>query len=358
MDLELRVEDSYPPTDGMVDEAQRSLNWRKEFGRGGTSIGIARARDIVNRKNLPIDTWRRIKAFFDRHEIDKQAEGFSPGEDGYPSNGRIAWGLWGGDSGYSRSKTIVAMANKDLETKNVPAVTSEAVPPERLNGETIDSEVIVETNSKMSWISDTEFIGSETRRAFINNVELRTNGDKNTLVGYAALFNSDSEDLGGFTESIAPGAFKRTLGMNADVRLLLDHDGMALARTKSGTLMLEEDETGLRVEAMLDNNSPLARSVISAVERRDMDQMSFAFRTISDSWSPDRTSRVLSEVQLFDVSLVTYPAYSETLATIRSRKPGPETEPEIEPETEPEIKIFTKRLQAETDYLELAKNNK
>ena len=110
---EPRAADSYPPTDGMVEEAQRGLDWRSEYGRGGTSIGIARARDIVNRKDLPIDTWRRVKAFFDRHEVDKQAEGFNPGEDGYPSNGRIAWALWGGDAGYSRSQAIMEDVNND-----------------------------------------------------------------------------------------------------------------------------------------------------------------------------------------------------------------------------------------------------
>ena len=110
---EPRAADSYPPTDGMVEEAQRGLDWRSEFGRGGTAIGIARARDIVNRKELPINTWRRVKAYFDRHEIDKKAEGFSPGEDGFPSNGRIAWALWGGDAGYSRAKAIMEDFNND-----------------------------------------------------------------------------------------------------------------------------------------------------------------------------------------------------------------------------------------------------
>lgn len=110
---EPRAADSYPPTDGMVEEAQRGLDWRSEYGRGGTPIGIARARDIVNRKDLPINTWRRIKAFFDRHEVDKMAEGFSPGEDGFPSNGRIAWALWGGDAGYSRAKAIMEDFNND-----------------------------------------------------------------------------------------------------------------------------------------------------------------------------------------------------------------------------------------------------
>ncbi len=96
----------YKPNDGMVTEARRGLEWRREFGRGGTEVGIARARDIVNGRNLSEDTVKRMYSFFARHEVDKQAEGFRPGEDGYPSNGRIAWALWGGDSGFSWSKKI------------------------------------------------------------------------------------------------------------------------------------------------------------------------------------------------------------------------------------------------------------
>jgi len=92
------------PTDGMVAEAQRGLDWRDEFGRGGTVVGIARARDIVNRRELSPRTVRRMFSFFSRHEVDKRAEGFRQGEDGYPSNGRIAWALWGGDAGYAWAK--------------------------------------------------------------------------------------------------------------------------------------------------------------------------------------------------------------------------------------------------------------
>ena len=90
---------SNKPTNGMKSEAQKGLDWRKEFGRGGTEVGIARARDIVNGRDLSDDTVKRMYSFFSRHEVDKKAEGFRPGEDGYPSNGRIAWALWGGDAG-------------------------------------------------------------------------------------------------------------------------------------------------------------------------------------------------------------------------------------------------------------------
>jgi len=87
------------PTATMAEEAQRGLDWRKEHGRGGTAVGVARARQLVNREELSPRTVRRMVSYFARHEVDKQGEGFSPGEDGYPSAGRIAWALWGGDAG-------------------------------------------------------------------------------------------------------------------------------------------------------------------------------------------------------------------------------------------------------------------
>ncbi len=104
---------SNKPTNGMKSEAQKGLDWRKEFGRGGTEVGIARARDIVNGRDLSDDTVKRMYSFFSRHEVDKKAEGFRPGEDGYPSNGRIAWALWGGDAGYSWARDKVKGMDDD-----------------------------------------------------------------------------------------------------------------------------------------------------------------------------------------------------------------------------------------------------
>ena len=94
----------FKPTAGMATEAQRGLDWRKEFGRGGTNVGSTRASQLIKRENLSPDTVKRMYSFFSRHEVDKQAEGFKQGEKGYPSNGRIAWALWGGDAGFSWSK--------------------------------------------------------------------------------------------------------------------------------------------------------------------------------------------------------------------------------------------------------------
>lgn len=112
---------TYKPTAGMKAEADRGLEWRREHGRGGTAVGIARARDIMNDKELSEDTVLRMYSFFSRHEVDKKAEGFKPGEDGFPSNGRIAWALWGGDAGFSWSKRIRDRLEK--EDRGIRAVT-------------------------------------------------------------------------------------------------------------------------------------------------------------------------------------------------------------------------------------------
>ena len=100
------------PTSGMKSEAERGLKWRKEHGRGGTQIGVSRARDILNADSLSPETVRRMHSFFSRHEVDKKASGFRPGEEGFPSNGRIAWALWGGDAGQTWAASKVKALEK------------------------------------------------------------------------------------------------------------------------------------------------------------------------------------------------------------------------------------------------------
>lgn len=92
--------------DGAREEAEKGLAWRDEYNRGGTAVGVARARDIANGKNLSPDTINRMVSYFARHEVDKQGEGWSPGEDGFPSAGRIAWALWGGDPGRTWAEKV------------------------------------------------------------------------------------------------------------------------------------------------------------------------------------------------------------------------------------------------------------
>ena len=104
---------------GAKEEARRGLEWRKEFGRGGTEVGIASARYISNTDTASPERVRKIAKYFPRHEVDKRAEGYRQGEDGYPSNGRIAWALWGGEAGKSWSQKLVrAMNKRDEEAKS------------------------------------------------------------------------------------------------------------------------------------------------------------------------------------------------------------------------------------------------
>lgn len=166
----------------------------------------------------------------------------------------------------------------------------------------------------VSWVSVDE---SEKRAVAYTNLELRATEDSNKLFGYAAVFDSPSEPMP-FREYVKRGAFTKTLKDGADVRLLVDHGGIPLARTKSGTLKLYEDEVGLAMETELDEKNPLAATVLSAMRRGDITQMSFAFRTIKDSWEEQGTVRELREVQLYDVSIVTYPAYEATMVQLRA----------------------------------------
>jgi HK97 family phage prohead protease len=140
------------------------------------------------------------------------------------------------------------------------------------------------------------------------------------LVGYAAKFNVWSGDLGGFRERIQPGAFDKVLREGHDVRLLVNHEGVPLARSSKGTLRLSTDDVGLLVEAELPSH---AGALVESMRRGDIDQMSFGFRVQPGgaAWDIDAepVERTVTEIaELFDVSVVTYPAYPQTEVALRS----------------------------------------
>lgn len=189
-------------------------------------------------------------------------------------------------------------------------VVDEVVDEVEDSGMMADDEL---ASNRNRWVVTTD----NKRSIAYSNLEIRAEGDGNTLVGYAAVFDSPSEPLP-WTEFVRRGAFAKTINDGADVRLLVDHEGVPLARTKSGTLRISEDDKGLRVEADLDEANPDAARVMSALRRGDVSQMSFAFEPVKDSWSKDRKTRELKEVKLFDVSVVTYPAYEETMVQLRN----------------------------------------
>jgi hypothetical protein len=147
------VEINTSPSDGMVDEAERGLDWREEYGRGGTAVGVARARDIINGRDLSINTVKRMYSFFSRHEVDKQAEGFSPGEEGYPSAGRIAWALWGGDPGFSWSKRIVKRLDS-LDDRSMLELQN-ATEEKDMTDQQVDIEEVVEAATEVAEVIET-----------------------------------------------------------------------------------------------------------------------------------------------------------------------------------------------------------
>ena len=142
-----------------------------------------------------------------------------------------------------------------------------------------------------------------------------------TFSGYAALWDVPyqvNDHMGAYTETFRKGSFSRALSNNADVRLLVDHSGVPLARSKSGTLSLREDETGLFAEAQLDASSPLAQTVRSAMQRGDLNQMSHQFAATRQKWDSTYENREVFAANLYDVSIVTFPANDQTSASMRS----------------------------------------
>lgn len=160
----------------------------------------------------------------------------------------------------------------------------------------------------------------KTERRFLEtDLALAQEAKRQMVVGYAARFEARSDDLGGFTEIIMPGAFASAL--SGDVRALINHDfNLVLGRTRAGTLRLREDGVGLAVEIDLPETQA-ARDLAALMARGDVNQMSFGFTTARDEWSFDAergTTRVIHEVgELFDVSVVSIPAYPQTEAALR-----------------------------------------
>jgi hypothetical protein len=113
---------TYKPTSGMASAARRALKWKQEGKAGGTLVGLARANQLKDRDPLSASVVLRMYSFFSRHEVDKRATGFNSGEEGFPSKGRVAWDLWGGDGGYSWSSAKRNQIMRDREGKALQLV--------------------------------------------------------------------------------------------------------------------------------------------------------------------------------------------------------------------------------------------
>jgi len=292
---EKRAVDLTPPA-FMRAAARQGLKYHSEgySGDGLTDATVREARAMAE-GNVTADKWVRIRAWIARHLADLDAPDANPEADGYPSAGVVAHLLWG--SGPSKRS-----AQRALEFANRVIGKIEAENEGRAKGEALSK---METRV---WVSELEVREGEA-------------GEGMTLTGYAALFNSWSEDLGGFREQIAPGAFKRSLKSRNDVKLLWNHEtGEVLGSTRAGTLRLTEDERGLRVEASL---PPTQRGLDAKVliDRGDVSGFSFGFSIADrgDTWNTDGNERTLKSVRLFEVSLTPFPAYQATNGTASVR---------------------------------------
>lgn len=281
--------DGYEPTAEMKAEADQALEWRRVFGRGGTLVGVARARDISSGKRLPFNTVRRMSSYFARHEVDKEAEGFNRGEDGYPSSGRIAWGLWGGDSGRAWASRIIEDAVEDKAARSVEVE-----------------------------------MGIEFRTA---RMELRAVDDTGMeFEGYAALYDSPSAE-GTTPEVVKETAFNRSLSAvergEWDVRAYQDHDPkLLLGTTKSGTLSLKSDGKGLLAKIKLNPEISFHRDLAAIVKSMGNSLgMSFGFWNTNANRVNDDGVRELRDVKLVEVSALTglAPYYPGTISLVSVR---------------------------------------
>lgn len=294
-DDELRQVDLSPPA-YMRASARRGLEWHRE-GLSGDGVVDRTIREAaaMAEGNVTADKWVRLRAWIARHLVDMDAPQNTPGDDNYPGPGAVAMALWGG-GGSKRS------AQRAFEYADGVVGRLEAENEGRAKGEAL---------SKL-----------ETRIVEVDKFEIREDASGMFLEGYAALFNSRSENLGGFTETIQPGAFRASLKSRNDVKLLWNHDsGAVMGSTRAGTLTLTEDERGLKVSATLPDTT-YGRDARELVRRGDVTGFSFGFSMPArggDEWSSDGTERVLKSVRLHEVSLVAFPAYPATNGTATVR---------------------------------------
>lgn len=202
-------------------------------------------------------------------------------------------------------KILESPSNEDASARNAEISSVETAKSE--DGSMIEErKMAIRTAEKITMAAEVRAIRAEDGSLRIG--------------GYAATFNKEATGLN-FREVIAPGAFTRTLASGNPVFLLINHDmdALPLASTQSGTLKLSQDNVGLRMEAELDPKNPRAVELASALERGDVDKMSFAFSVAPDGDNKEDGLRTLTDLDLFEVSVVTFPAYDSTSVGMRSQ---------------------------------------
>jgi HK97 family phage prohead protease len=290
--------------------ARRGLELNRQgFGGDGlTDKTKQEARDMADGR-VSEDKWRRIAPWISRHLVDLDApKNNNQNDPGYPGAGLVAHLLWGSGPSKRAAQRTLDYAQGVVDRLDAEEQQSRwSSVNVKLNKEEKENKVSkVERRVK----TDIDF---ELR---IDNAE----ADGMRFTGYAAVFNSDSEPLP-FIERIMPGAFKRSLKARNEVKLFKNHNmDEVLASTRSKTLKLTEDSTGLLAEATLPDTTA-GRDLAVLMKRGDVHAMSFGFSVPAkgDRWSDDGMTRELHQIRLHEVSIVTgFPAYEATTASVRS----------------------------------------
>ena len=267
------------PTIGMKYAASRALDWRKEFNRGGTEVGVARARDIINADELSPETVRRMVSYFARHEVDKKAEGFNSGESGLPSAGRIAWDLWGGDSGRTWADSKNEKLNKIDEKKSG-------------SGKMI--------KKKMSFrLLEVKVDDQESERFFTFEGYASTFGniDRGNDVVERGAFVASINDMTKNAVDIAGTSFKKLMPV------LWQHN---MDMPIGSFIEMREDSKGLYVKGILPKEDEFVKSrVIPQMRVGSVSDMSIGFMIENQEYKGD--VRYIKEAILFETSLVTIP---------------------------------------------------
>jgi HK97 family phage prohead protease len=307
--VEARQVNLEPPA-YMKAAARRGLEYYAEglAGDGLTDKTVREARLMVQGQ-VSEDKWVRIAAWIARHMPDLDApQNSNPSDDGYPGGGLVAHLLWG--SGPSKRAARRTMEYAQGVVERIRAEENAA------RYKTIGIKLSQKEKDKAL---------KTVERRVKNNIdfEIRMEPQDNEgmrFAGYAAVFNSPSEPLP-FIETIEQGAFKRSLKSRNEVKMFMNHNmDMVLASTRSKTLRLTEDSKGLLAEAVLPDTT-VGRDLSVLMKRGDVHSMSFGFSVPQkgDRWNNEGTERVLKEIRLHEVSIVTgFPAYEATTASVRS----------------------------------------
>jgi HK97 family phage prohead protease len=372
---EFRQIDLSPP-EFMREAARQGLRYYEQglAGDGLTSRTVREARSMAAGE-VSEDKWVRIAAWISRHLGDLDSPAADPDNEDYPSAGVVAHLLWGSGPSKEAANRALAYAtrivlrikneneanmldNSVMDTRaeigelavddivrwivgddvkfgqvaSVSDTTVEIVVWDEEDGvwyateltAVVDVAVLEKLDGLPEPEMDEEDMSSRSHNKFetrlnVTNFEIRETADGMLFEGYASVFNSRSENLGGFTEFVAPGAFTRSLKSRNDVKLLWNHDaGQVLGSTRAKTMTLVEDERGLKVSATLPNTS-LGRDTAELIRTGIIDSMSFGFNVIKDSWNAEGNERTLHSVRLFEVSVVAFPAYAATAGSTSVR---------------------------------------